>query len=460
MMISALVAIVVFGVVAAVLNWLRFRFRVSGDQVLVRSGVFKREELSVEFDRIQNVSIREPFYMRPFGLALLSIDTAGSGKKETTLSGIPKKLASDLRNKMLVDTVGEASEVAGHEQAGSGDPVLLSRTSREIVIYGLTANFIIWLAIAVGAFFGAFDLHEELGTWLVGHFDPAWAEMIIREGLGLSVFVVTVISVLLLVFVGLPLISILGALYRHHGYQLRVKGETYRKSSGLLSRFDESLKRHKIQAMVLKQNFVAGFFKRTNMQLRVASAGSCAGNGQLSALSKATFQVPVLSKSELPVFVNEFFPQCDFEKVQFTRINRRRLGMVVLGWGVMPPLVVVTTILSLVVNGMFALMLPLVLVAAWLIVNQVWTRIGFGVVGEYGFIRKGFFGTQTTVFPMFKVQRVDISQTPGQRRKRLAQLSIHLASHTLTVPYVPEDDAKRFRDLTLFHMESSKMAWY
>jgi len=170
--------------------------------------------------------------------------------------------------------------------------------------------------------------------------------------------------------------------------------------------------------------------------------------------------VPALNQDELPVLVNEFFPDCEIEKVQFTRINRRKLAMVVLVWGVLPSLLPVTIVLTLLVSWGFALLLPLVLTFAWLIVNQVWTRIGYAVVGGYGFIRKGFFGTETTAFPLFKVQRVDIRQTPGQRRKGLAQLSIHLASHTLKIPYVAIEDAIKYRDLTLYHVESSKQAWF
>lgn len=55
----------------------------------------------------------------------------------------------------------------------------------------------------------------------------------------------------------LPLISVVGALLRYHDYHLTVDGETYRRNSGLLSRHDESMKQHKIQAVVWKQNFGA-----------------------------------------------------------------------------------------------------------------------------------------------------------------------------------------------------------
>lgn len=459
-MLIGLMIVAVLGTLGSVLRWLRFRYCVVDDRVLVRSGVLHREELSVEFGRIQNISIREPFYMRPFGLALLSIDTAGSGQKEIILGGISKEIATHLRETILSKAKSESHEPQLKKGTQSDQSILLSRTTKDIIIYGLTVNFILWALIAVGAFFGAQGVAEKFFSWLATkiQFEAIWAAMQTDGGLFGSVLLL--IGVVFLIFLLLPLISVSGALFRHHGYRLSVEGETYRRNSGLLTRHDESLKRHKIQAIILRQNFVARFFKRTNMQLRVASAGTGVESGQLPIGSKATFLVPALHKSEMIDLVSEFFPTCKIDDVVFSRINRRRLNMVILGWAVLPFLLFITGILSLAVSWKFAFLLPLGLVLAWTIVSQVWKKVGYAVVRDYGFVRRGFFGTQTTVFPLFKVQRVDIRQTPGQRRKGLAQLTIHLASHSLKISYVCEQDAIRFRDLALYYVESSNRAWY
>jgi len=449
------------GIVASILRWLRFRFCIVDDRVLVRSGVLHREELSVEFGRIQNISIREPVYMRPLGMALLSIDTAGSGQKEIVLGGIKKHTAIQLRETIL----------SKKDQAGIADPdsetgaladksLLLTRSSKDIVIYGLTVNFVFWVLIAVGAFFGSQGVAENFVSWLETKIQLQDLLTMVESFGGLFSSILILIGMMLVVILLLPLISVLGALVRHYGYRLSVEGETYRKNSGLLTRHDESLKRHKIQAMVLKQNFVARFFKRTNMQLRIASAGSGVESGQLPTGPKTTFLVPVLHNDELAELIPDFFPGCEYYNVQFSRINRRRFSMVILGWAVLPPLMLVTGLLSLVVSWKFVVLLPVAAAIAWSIISRVWEKIGYGVVGDYGFLRRGFFGTHTTVFPLFKVQKIDIRQTPGQRRKGLAQLSIHLASHTLIIPYVCEHDAKSFRDLALYYVESSNRAWY
>jgi putative membrane protein len=68
----------------------RFRFRLDEDAICVRKGVFKKQELRIRFARIQNVQIAEPFYLRPFGLVLFSLETPGAVEKEVELPGISR----------------------------------------------------------------------------------------------------------------------------------------------------------------------------------------------------------------------------------------------------------------------------------------------------------------------------------------------------------------------------------
>ena len=458
---TGLAALAVTAAIFAVLAWLRFRFCINTDRVLLRSGVIHREELTVEFNRIQNVSIREPFYMRPFGLSLLTIDTAGSQAKEIILAGIKKQAAIEWRDTILSSARPTPANSDSENADASRDPsLLLSRTPKDIVIYGLTINFFLWVLIAAGAFFGAFDSADKLLSWTVDNLRLQSVLSLAQNDLATVEKVVIVALLVLLTLLLLPAISVIGALFRYYGYRLTAEGETYRRNSGFLSRHDESVKQHKIQAMVLKQNFVGRLFKRTNLQLRVASAGSGMESGQLPTGPRSTFLVPALHAHEIEGLGEEFFPGCDTSTANYSRIDRRRLKTVVLGYTVLPTTLLTSVVLSLLIDWKLALVLPLSMALGWVLTDRIWQRIGYAVVGEFGFIRHGFIGTRVTVFPLFKVQRVDITQTPGLRRKALANLNIHLASHSLNIPYMKFDDAKALRDLALYHAETSNRPWY
>ena len=452
--------LVAVGVAGAVLSYLRFRFCITDDAVLVRSGVVHREELVVEFNRIQNITIKEPFYMRPFGLALFSIDTAGSAKKEITLGGIAKPLARALRETILSGEQALTSDDIDEPVCETEPTLLLARSRRDIVIYGLTANFMLWIAIAFGAVGSTYDFLEEYYLWLAKRVKLEDLLMAVQSDGNAVVGLLMIIGLIFAAVLLMPLISVIGALLRHYGYRLSVEGETYRKNSGFLSRHDESMKRHKIQAVVWKQNLVARWFGRINIQLRLASAGSGIESGQLPTGSKSTFLVPALHPSEAIDLTAEFLPGCQSNQVAFSSVDRRRYTLKTLGLGWLPPIVGVSIMPITLLSWKFALAVPIAMGFAWLIVHQCWRKLGYAVVGEYGFVRTGFMGTHITVFPLFKVQRIDVCQTPFQHRAELANLSIHLASHSLTVPYLRLEDAGRFRNLALYHMESTDRPWY
>ena len=458
-MVAALIGLALVAAVGfSVLHWLRFRFRIAPDRVLVRSGVIQREELDIDFGRIQNVSIREPFYMRPFGLAILGIDTAGSSQKEIQLGGIEKRFALVLKETFLKAGRYESPGSAQEGEGTDSDSALLTRDARDIVIYGLTVNFLLWVLIALGLLFGGGENTEPMLNWLA---ERVQIEQLVAslEGIGPTGLSMLAVGAVFATLTLLSLLSVLGALYRYHGYRLTRQGETYTRRSGILTRHEESIKQHKIQAVVLKQNPVGRAFGRYNMQLRVASAGSASEGGPSPAGTRSAFVVPALRPAEAAAFCSEFSPGSDLEAAQFTRSDRVRLTRVItLGAAAiaLPP----ALIPGLLVDARFFAILPLMVLAAWLLSRFYWRRSGFAVVGEHGFVRRGVFGTGTTVFPLFKIQRIDIRQTPGLRRRGLATLHIHLASHSLTVHYINLDDAKELRDLALYYAESCARPWY
>ena len=78
----AIVAVIVTG---AVLSWLFFRYQIRDDSVLIRSGVFKKKQLDIKFDRIQGINTQQNPVYRVLGLVTVTFDTAGSSGSEGTL---------------------------------------------------------------------------------------------------------------------------------------------------------------------------------------------------------------------------------------------------------------------------------------------------------------------------------------------------------------------------------------
>ena len=88
---------------SGVVSFFMYRFRVNNQHVEIHSGVFSRSYTNLPFWRIQNVKIELPFYYRPFGFALVILDTAGSAGEEAKIVAVPLAYAHALRKQVLAE---------------------------------------------------------------------------------------------------------------------------------------------------------------------------------------------------------------------------------------------------------------------------------------------------------------------------------------------------------------------
>ncbi len=463
---AGLAALLLLGLVWSVLSWMRFGYRLQAARIVVRKGVLLRQALNVEFDRIQNVSVNEPFYFRPFGLAALGIDTAGSSGKEIRLPGLPLAQARALRDRLVAEAqaAGDApgGETGADEPAPGeehGGTVLLRLSRRDVVYAGLTANFMLWAAVAIGTVMGSGDTAENLVGWLVQTLDLGQLADSLREQGGDLMVALAVAAAALLALMLLPLVSVIGALLRYDGYTLSVDGDRFRRSSGLLSRHDESVRQHKIQGVTWKQNAIALLLGRINLQLRQASSGSGIESGQQPGTGLAqAFMVPSLLPVQAQSLTARFLPGCDTAAARYTRVDPWRFIGVSSAWIAVPPALGLMP-LAVIVDARFALAWLVVAAVIVLIAARCWRQTGWAISGDHGLVRKGFIGSNTSVFPLFKVQRVDVVQTPWLEKRGLAHLTLHLASHSVSLHWMRLEDAEQIRDLALYRAECGDEAW-
>jgi len=446
----ALAVLAMLGIALAILSWWRFRYRLSNNKILIRKGVLQRDQVTIEFSKVQNVRLLEPVYARPFGLALLEIDTAGSARQEVTLGGIDLGLARRLRDRIVghqdhIDpTMDPEPDVNQSDQATQ---LLLNRSVKEICIYGLTHNGLFWVAAVIGGIFSQVDEEAWMGpqrlfAWFNVDAWPVW------QILGFALLAVCL----------LPLLSALGAIWRHYDYRLYRRHDVYRRQSGLLSKHDETIKRHKIQAAIWHQNFIAKWFGRVNLKLRQAKAGSA--DADVPGSRKPSFLVPVLRPQEAASLTSDMLPGLDIEMPSFSRVQRVQYikKNLLYSWSWVIAMIHLALAFAIGLWTLWLAPLSLLFIAGCLYIS--WRKLGYAISGDHGLTRTGFVGSKVTIFPLFKVQRIDLRQSPSQRRLGLAHLTFHLASHSITIPYIHLVDAQRIRDLTLYTIESSQQRWF
>ncbi len=435
--------------VGSVLSWLFFRYQVRSDSVLIRSGVFKKTQLDINFDRIQGVNTKQNPVYRYLKLATVTFDTAGSAGSEGNLPAVSLEFANDLRERIGGTRSSHALEDA--EETDSLQP-LMALDWRDMVRIGLSDR----RALIVFALIG--PLMEQAEDQVQPMIEEVIATVSFgAEKVGLTNGILIGIGLLGALFVLLAIISISAAFLRYHNFKLYLGGHTLRSTSGLLTRHEHSMDLQKIQTLRAQQSIVQSWLSRYTLTARQAISGS-------KQRKQKMFTVPVATIEQVDTLRPLLFQQEAGRLTQnprsqnFAPVSPYYMRSKILFIGLIPAVALTALLLGeFGVVGLAALLwLPLIVLLSW----RNWKRAGYLHDNDEIVRRSGLFGFRTVSLLFRKVQRVTITQSRYQRRKNLASLRMHMASGSVRVPYIDHATAQHLRDYILYQVESSQKAWH
>lgn len=436
-------------IAGALLSYLRFKYRIDQDSVLIQSGVITRKRLSVNFDRIQNVAFKEPLYFRPFSLVVMAIESAGSSSEEVSLAGIDRKQAEIIRETVLSKRTSKASSAVQDTDAETEETkntTLIKQPVDELIRYGLSNNNIwVFAGIAVGAL-AQIDFESFA-------FNPFPEEMInslsesSKAVIGFLLLVLALIIVLLLM-----LASVLGAIIVYYNFHLTEEGEQLHRTKGLFERQETSLKLSKVQSVVLDKPWPALLLNRYHISLK--QVGFDMNTGMPSGTK---FIIPSVTSAFTQSFAKHLYGSFSWADADMAPVDKAYSYKYF--FLVYAPICIVLIAGIAYLSGVKTFMLLGVLPLLWLAIELRRRRFGYYSDGEHAVVRTGFIGHRLTVFSFYKVQSVSVTQSPGQRRRELANLHIRLASSTISIPYIPLVTAQNWRDTILLRIETTKKHW-
>lgn len=448
---------------AGVLSYLNFKFRIDGDAFLIRKGVIQKSRLTLTFDRIQNVALGQPLYFMPFGLVTLALESAGSSGEEVKLAGIPEPLARDIRHHVLSQRRTASRAAAKHTDtddtpasAGMMVPtgpddadVLVAQPIPELVRYGLSNNNI-WVVagVATGALFQQYESWEP---YAIDFVDQNVTPFL---GDAPAVLALAALAGVLLLAAFLMLCSVIGAIVVFYRFNLsHAEGRFFRKK-GLFERQETSLPDTKIQSLRLNQPWPALLLRRIHGGIKQVGFS---GQNVENTSKDTTLVIPSLTDSLAAKLVEKVFPSLQWTKIAFKPIAPLFVTKTI-SYGFLPPALLATAPLMYFFGlvGALPLLFPL-LVLPFVILR--WRRHGYYSDGQTAVVRSGLFGTKRTVFAFFKAQGVSLTQSPSQRKRGFATITILLAGGSITVPYMPLADAEAWRDRILYEAETSTRPW-
>jgi putative membrane protein len=386
--------------VNGLVTWYTTTYVASPEGIGLRSGLLSRRETFVRRSRVQALDVTQQPLQRLFGVVELEVQTAGGGKGgEIGLVAVAGDEAERL-TRLLHPAQDEPQPDAPAPPAGPSRRL----SGRRLVAAALTSG---QLGLLVPAAAGAYQLASDAGA------DPQDAVALAPDGaLGWGVLAVALL-------VAAWLVAAAAVVSAFAGFEVQREGERLRIRRGLLSRRSSTVPAARVQAVIV----VEGLFRQPFglAALRVEVAGYAAESPSARTL------FPLLRRDEVEDFLAALLPELAGGDGALQPPPRRAARRYVL-----PP-----ALLGLAAGIAAAVVLPGTqpwpLAAALLGATLGALRYraaGWRLAGGLLVVRRRRLARRTVIALARRRQRQSWTQSPLQRRARLADVEVAIGAGT------------------------------
>jgi putative membrane protein len=444
----ALVVGSVISMIYSIINFFRTYFIIQNNEIILHTGVFTIKKISVPFERIQTINFEQNILHQFFSVLRIKLDTAGSEKNEFEFHAIEADKAYALRELIMAEKQNIVSKtkesntlIEAASDATGPYQMIMSISPTQLLKVGLTENHIKSGGLILLFFFWIYQNLQEVGVDVDEYSDeiPEWE-------VGFYV-VLALVTFFLVVSV---LISLVRTLISHYDLKLLRSATGFKIESGLFTKKEVSALDHKIQHISWSDNLLKRWMGFKDLALNQASSNE--------VNAKSNIKIPGCSVQHIRQVTETLFGQKDFENnITLQSIDKRYF----LRFAVMTFLLLSLVCTGLIIAGQYDKIIVAVLLYLYFCGTRYmnYKKLQFGTNDDMIYIRGGVFGDKAEVMPMFKIQSVEMHQSPYQTRNQLASITLYTASGKLRIPYIHQNTCIELMDLLLYKSESDKRKW-
>jgi len=439
-------AAAIIGMIYSILAFFRYYFYIDENKLIVEKGVIGRSKTIIPFERIQTINFEQNVAHQLFSVVRLKVDTAGSAQKEFEFDAIEKDQADAIRSVILEkksklkSTVVLDKETTLEVEKEKSYRSILKLSIVDLLKVGITENHIRSGGLILFAMWWVWDSLSEAGL------DPEQY----TDDIDPMAHGVVVVGILILLFVILSfLFSLIRTVLKYYDMEFWRSDNGFKINSGLFTKKDTSALDHKIQMVSWSDNLLRKIIGYYELNLKQASS--------IAINSKTSIRVPGCRQDQIDLVTASLYGARAFEGIEMESVDirfmyRRMFFLSLIG---------VPFIVGGYFNSSSFSMIAGVLLIAFFVVTSYfrYKKCKFGHNGKMLMVRGGLFGDKAETLPIIKLQNVEMSQSPYQRRKDLANIKIYTAAGSVTVPYIHYDRAVELADYLLYKTESSNKRW-
>jgi putative membrane protein len=393
---------VLFGVVGAgvavlvgYLRWHAERYEIADGAIRHRSGVVSPDETVVPLARVHSIDTSQGPIQRLFGIYELHVQTAGGGEQgEIVLRAVSPEETARLR------------QAADLPEPSAADLPEWRLSPRSLLLVGLTAPQLGMLLPLVGGAAALID--DVLGEGA----RSSLADRLPTDTNGILLLLAAIVA-------AAWLLSFLGSIVAFAGFSVVRDGDHLRIRRGFLQRRATSVPLRRIHAVSVAEGPLRRPFGLCSVRLETA------GYGRDPAAARTLF--PLLPLAAVDTQLATFVPTLAGRPAELERPPHRAIRRYVL------PSALIGLLIAAGVTVAWPAAWPTIPLLATLGALDGLARYrsaGWQLQGDRLLLRRGALGRRTLVARPTRLQDHNVKQNGLQRRARLANISITVASGT------------------------------
>ena len=425
----------------AILQFINFKFYLKDGYFFLKKGILNKEEISVSTLKIQNVYIKQNLLQQLINVVSLSIETAGDDKTEIMITALTKPKALALKSRLLENASKNENSVITE----STDQIYFKASFTKLLLEGISENhlksFLLIFAFLMGLYNDVKEFVNSVG-FMEGFRD--WFKLDGESVMAIVLLNLTFVAVMLVVSM---LFSMVKILVQNFNLTVLRSEKGLEISKGLFNKINLGLTSSRIQKTTISTNRLKkalGLYKLSFTQANT------------NKKQQQNFNIVGLNKTQVTELLNQFYPSID-DRVVTHKPNRYMLfRMLYYGFLILIVLNVGLYFLPIQFQWLNVFLFILIGGNAWFIYKKAYYFLDEEYIVRGG---GGLIDTYTSFLELHKTQSVQIKQTYFQRRRGLANLIIHSASKSLTIPHISKSEAFYLSNCILYLVESQNKDW-
>jgi len=450
--------LVFFGSVAGVvliiaiisyLQYLFFTFYIDEEngEFVIQKGVLNKTRITIQLHKIQQVNINQSLIQRLVGVHKLEIDTAGSDKKEASISAISHELATILKERLINHSQLELTENAEKNVEEITPTSFIKIGLPSLIKIGFTSNYIKSFALIFLFFTTIVENLQQLNAEVID--EDQVTNYLDTLPIYTSIFIVIGFFITLIL-----LVNLVRTILKYFDFTIQKSKQAIILSYGLLSTKNTLLNPNKVQKIKVTQNYFQKKLDVTTIGIHQASSDA------EKVKEKDQIEVPGCNENERDAILKLLLGQLPQKRTMYLP-NWRKLAVNTFFFLLVP--IAITLFLNhkteFVTWNDWFMYTAIFSVFAGVMLWFSFKNYKLFVSNDFIIKQNGAWDIDTTIIEPYKIQAIETQQFFWQKATNIGSVTLSTAGGTVSFTTGNYTEIKQLVNYWLYQVETWEKGW-